>query len=87
MSSTTARKNCEYFLALAEDIINLLDMVGTTKVTQGILTLHDIPTELRNRMSKDEQLAVLELMKGRQKRNRERRQRNEKIQRSNKSSA
>ena len=86
MSSTTERKNCEYFLTLAEDIINLLDMVGTTKVTQGILTLYDIPTELRNRMSKDEQLAVLELMKGRQQRNRERRQRNE-IQRSNESSA
>jgi hypothetical protein len=86
MSLTTERKNCEHFLALAEDIINLLDMVGTTKVTQGILTLYDIPTELRNRMSKDEQLAVLELMKGRQQRNRERRQRNE-IQRSNKSSA
>jgi len=86
MSSMTPKKNCEHFLALAEDIINLLDMVGTTKVTQGILTLYDIPTELRNRMSKDEQLAVLELMKGRQKRNKERRQRNE-IQRSNKSSA
>ena len=86
MSSMTEQKNCEYFLTLAEDIINLLDMVGTTKVTQGILTLYDIPTELRNRMSKDEQLAVLELMKGRQQRNRERRQRNE-IQRSNESSA
>ena len=86
MSSMTEQKNCEYFLTLAEDIINLLDMVGTTKVTQGILTLYDIPTELRNRMSKDEQLAVLELMKGRQQRNRERRKRNE-IQRSNESSA
>ena len=67
-------KRLEHIHGLVEDIFNLLDMVGTTKVTQGILTLYDIPTELRNRMSKDEQLTVLELMKGRQQRNRERRQ-------------
>ena len=32
MSSTTARKNCEYFLALAEDIINLF---GPYSVVNG----------------------------------------------------
>ena len=70
---------------LVEDIFELLDMVGSTKVTQGVLTLYDIPTELRNRMSRDEQLIVLRLMKRRQKRNKERE--NNEILRSHKSNA
>jgi hypothetical protein len=70
---------------LVEDIFELLDMVGSTKVTQGVLTLYDIPTELRNRMSRDEQLIVLRLMKRRQKRNKERK--NNEILRSHKSNA
>lgn len=48
------------------DLNNFLDMVGTTKATQGTLTITDIPTELRNRITKQEAEFILNLAKAKQ---------------------
>ncbi len=48
-------------------VVDLLEMVGKTKVTAGNLSLEDIPSFIRNRFSPEIQMFILGLMKARQK--------------------
>ena len=55
-----------YPLETFKDIVHFIKSAGTTKVTRGVMTLHDMPTSLRNQLTQDECYEVLGLAKGRQ---------------------
>lgn len=56
-------------ISLGYEVVDLLDQCPTS--LRGVLTITDIPTHLRNRMTDEESLIVLKLMRKRQKKQRE----------------
>ena len=55
-------------ISLGYEVVDLLDQCPTS--LRGVLTITDIPTHLRNRMTDEESLIVLKLMRNRQKKQR-----------------
>jgi hypothetical protein len=55
-------------ISLGYEVVDLLDQCPTS--LRGVLTITDIPTHLRNRMTDEESHIVLKLMRNRQKKQR-----------------